>query len=88
VNHYNLLLPRELAERGLDHNASRLEQILGASLIDHIDELDTLTDEHNDALKRISDFETHVVPDLETQVERLRGTIAALEDAIKAKKKV
>lgn len=84
--HYNLLLPRELAELGIA-SQERLAHVLGASLIDHIDELDDLTDAHNDAIKRIRDLETHVVPDLETQVERLRAIIAALEDALSAKKK-
>lgn len=84
--HYNLLLPREIAELGIA-SQDRLAHVLGASLIDHIDELDDLTDAHNDAIKRISDLETHVVPDLETQIERLRAIIAAFEDALSAKKK-
>lgn len=89
--HYSLLLPREIAELGIA-SQDRLAHVLGASLIDHIDELDDLTDAHNDltdahndAIKRISDLETHVVPDLETQVERLRATIAILENALAAK---
>jgi hypothetical protein len=86
MTHYNLMIPREIAEIGTE-SPDRLAQVLGASLIDHIDELDTLTDAHNDAIDRIRDLENHIVPDLETQVERLRATIAALEDAIKVKKK-
>ena len=86
MTHYNLMNPSELAELGLA-SSDRLAQHLGASLTDHIDELGIFIDAHNDALDRISDLEDYVVPDLETQVERLRATIAALEDAIKAKKK-
>lgn len=86
MTHYNLMIPREIAELGIE-SLDRLAQQLGASLIDHIDELDVLTDEHNAAIKRISDLETHVVPDLEEQNARLRRTIDALESAILAKKK-
>ena len=86
MTHYNLMDPSELAELGLA-SSDRLAQHLGASLQDHSDELELLYDGNNALTKRISDLETHVVPDLETQVERLRATIAALEDAIKAKKK-
>lgn len=84
--HYNLMDPAELAELGLA-SADRLTQCLGASLQDHINEFDVLTVEHMAALNRIRDLETHVVPDLETQVERLCATIAALEAAISDKKK-
>ena len=83
---YNLMDPSELAELGLA-SSDRLAQHLGASLQDHSDELELLYDGNKALTKRISDLETHVVPDLETQVERLRAIIAALEDAIKAKKK-
>jgi len=86
MTHYNLMIPREIAELGTE-SPDRLAQHLGASLIDHIDELDVLTDEYNGTLKRISDLETHVVPDLEEQNARLRRTIDALESAILAKKK-
>ena len=86
MTHYNLMDPAELAELGLA-STDRLTQYLGASLQDHIQELELLHDGNKALTKRISDLETHVVPDLETQVERLRATIAALEAALSAKKK-
>lgn len=86
MTHYNLMDPSELAELGLA-SSDRLAQHLGASLQDHSEELELLYDGNKALTERISDLEDKVVPDLETQVERLRATIAALEDAIKAKKK-
>ena len=67
--HYNLLLPREIAELGIA-SQDRLAHVLGASLIDHIDELDDLTDAHNDALKLISRLERKL-DELEQDYERL-----------------
>lgn len=67
--HYNLLVPREIAELGIA-SQDRLAHVLGASLIDHIDELDDLTDAHNDALKLISRLERKL-DELEQDYERL-----------------
>ena len=83
---YNLMDPSELAELG-SASDDRLAQYLGASLTDHIAELELLHDGNKELTTCVNNLENHVVPDLETQVERLRATIAALEDAIKAKKK-
>lgn len=67
--HYNLLLPRELAELGIA-SQDRLAHVLGASLIDHIDELDDLTDAYNDAIKLISRL-GRKINELEQDYERL-----------------
>ena len=69
MTHYNLMTPREIAELGTE-SPDRLAQVLGASLIDHIDELDVLTDEHTEALKLISRLERKL-DELEADYERL-----------------
>ena len=69
MTHYNLMTPREIAELGIE-SPDRLAQHLGASLIDHIDELDVLTDEHTEALKLISRLERKL-DELEADYERL-----------------
>ena len=69
MTHYNLMIPREIAELGTESH-DRLAQHLGASLIDHIDELDVLTDEHTEALKLISRLERKF-DELEADYERL-----------------
>lgn len=84
--HYNLMNPDELAEIGYYSN-DPLAQALGISLGHYIEESEFLHTRHKELCDRVNDLEDKVVPDLETQVERLRATIAALEDAIKAKKK-
>tara|TARA_R110002126_G_scaffold142819_1_gene288845 strand:+ start:93 stop:308 length:216 start_codon:yes stop_codon:yes gene_type:complete len=63
------MTPREIAELGTE-SPDRLAQVLGASLIDHIDELDVLTDEHTEALKLISRLERKL-DELEADYERL-----------------
>tara|TARA_R110000868_G_C10896172_1_gene763967 strand:+ start:41 stop:256 length:216 start_codon:yes stop_codon:yes gene_type:complete len=63
------MTPREIAELGIE-SPDRLAQHLGASLIDHIDELDVLTDEHTEALKLISRLERKL-DELEADYERL-----------------
>ena len=76
MTHYNLMDPMDLAECGLE-SQDRLTRILGGSLQDHIEEMTALADAYNSAQHRIID--------LETQVERLRATIAILENALAAK---
>lgn len=72
--HYNLLLPREIAELGIA-SQDRLAHVLGASLIDHIDELDDLTDAHNDALAQVRAYKHQIVPALEMQIAQLTATL-------------
>ena len=81
MTHYNLMTPREIAELGTE-SPDRLAQVLGASLIDHIDELDALTDEYNGALKRIADLEGTVY-EREAHNAYLRGMVAGFQHLAK-----
>lgn len=83
---YNLMDSDELAEIGY-YSKDPLAEALGLSLQHYIEESEYLHRREKELSDRVNDLTDKVVPDLETQVERLRATIAALEDAIKAKKK-
>jgi len=73
------MFPVELAEVGIASN-DQLAHVLGASLMDHIDELDALTDEYNGTLKRITDLEG-TVAELEAQNARFADIIKTLAKA-------
>ena len=86
MTHYDLMDSDELAEIGY-YSKDPLAEALGLSLQQYIEESEYLHRREKELSDRVNDLEDKVVPDLETQVERLRATIAALENAIKAKKK-
>jgi hypothetical protein len=69
----------DLAECGLE-SPDRLTRILGASLQDHVDEIDVLADAHKSALDRIRDLE-RTVDELEAQNARFADIIKTLAKA-------
>jgi len=79
MTHFNLMQPSELAELGLA-SSDRLTQYLGASLQDHVDEIDVLADAHKSALDRIRDLE-RTVDDLEARNAELAIVIKTLAKA-------
>lgn len=80
---YNLLQPSELAEFGLA-SSDRLAQHLGASLQDHVDELELLYDGNKALTERIADLE-RTVHELEAHNAYLRGMVAGFQDLAKKK---